>query len=70
MDTEFQTTMDEIISSIKEAGFEPYDQLFGYISTGKEEYITRKGNAREKIKRLKWMNVKEYLEMMNDRKHV
>ena len=50
MGAEFQATMEEIITSIKEAGYEPYDQLYGYITTGKEEYITRAGDAREKIK--------------------
>ena len=64
MDTEFSTLMDEIIQSIREAGYEPYDQLYGYITTGKEEYITRTGNAREKIKRLNWQKVKEYVDNM------
>jgi len=56
--------MEEIIASIKEAGYEPYDQLYGYITTGKDEYITRNGNAREKIKQLNWLAVKEYVEKM------
>ena len=64
MDTEFQAPMEEIIASIKEAGYEPYDQLYGYITTGKDEYITRNGNAREKIKQLNWLAVKEYVEKM------
>lgn len=68
MDTEFQSTMEEIIASIKEAGYEPYDQLYGYITTGKDEYITRIGNAREKIKQLNWLAVKEYVEKMEGSK--
>lgn len=64
MDTEFQTTMEEIVASIKKAGYEPYDQLYGYITKGKEEYITRSGGAREKIKKLSWLKVKEYVEKM------
>lgn len=68
MDTEFQATMEEIIASIKEAGYEPYDQLYGYITTGKDEYITRNGNAREKIKQLNWLAVKEYVEKMEGSK--
>lgn len=64
MDTEFITTMQEIVISIKEAGYEPYDQLYGYVSTGKEEFITRKGNAREKVKKLNWLALKEYVEKM------
>lgn len=64
MDTEFQATTEEIIASIKEAGYEPYDQLYGYITTGKEEYITRAGDAREKIKKLNWLQLKKYVEQM------
>lgn len=65
MDTEFITLMEEIIASIKKAGYEPYDQLYGYITKGKEEYITRSGGAREKIKKLSWLKVKEYVEKMD-----
>lgn len=65
MDTEFLTTMEEIVASIKKAGYEPYDQLYGYITKGKEEYITRSGGAREKIKKLSWLKVKEYVEKMD-----
>ena len=68
MDTEFQAPMEEIIASIKEAGYEPYDQLYGYITTGKGEFITRNGNAREKIKQLNWLAVKEYMEKMEGSK--
>lgn len=64
MDTGFITLMEEIIASIKKAGYEPYDQLYGYITKGKEEYITRSGGAREKIKKLNWLKVKEYVANM------
>ena len=66
MDTAFLTTMEEIVASIKEAGYEPYDQLYGYITKGKEEYITRSGGAREKIKKLSWLKVKEYVVKMKE----
>lgn len=29
-----------------------YEQIYGYVQTGNETYITRHGNAREKIKLL------------------
>ena len=64
MGAEFQATMEEIITSIKEAGYEPYDQLYGYITTGKDEYITRSGGAREKIKKLNWLQLKKYVDHM------
>ena len=68
MGTEFQATMEDIVASIKVAGYEPYDQLYGYITMGKDEYITRNGNAREKIKQLNWLAVKEYVEKMEGSK--
>ena len=64
MDSKFEITMEEIVRAIREAGYEPYDQLYGYVTKGKEEYITRKGNARGKIKQLNWLAVKEYVEKM------
>lgn len=62
LDTEFEATMKEIVQAITEAGYEPYDQLYGYVTKGKEEYITRNGNAREKIKKLNWLKVKQHVE--------
>ena len=64
METKFVATMEDIVVSIKAAGYDPYEQLLGYISTGKEEYITRTGDAREKVKKLNWLMVKEYVERM------
>ena len=30
---------------MQEAGYNPYDQLYAYLETGLDTYITRKGNA-------------------------
>ena len=51
-DAEFNTLLDEVVSSREEKGYEPYEQIYGYVQTGNETYITRHGNAREKIKLL------------------
>ena len=66
--TEFEVTMEEIVRAIAEAGYDPYDQIYGYVTKGKEEFITRNGNAREKIKQLNWLEVKEYVEKMEGSK--
>ena len=66
--TKFEVTMEEIVRAIAEAGYNPYDQLYGYVTKGKEEFITRNGNAREKIKQLNWLEVKEYVEKMEGSK--
>lgn len=42
--------LQTIIASMKEAGYDPHDQLYGYYMSGDESYITRRGNARELIK--------------------
>ena len=58
---EFNKTMEQIIASIKSSGYEPYDQLYGYVITGEEHYITRTGNARAIIKMLDSLQVKSYV---------
>ena len=68
MKTKFEVAMEEIVRAIAEAGYDPYDQLYGYVTKGKEEFITRNGNAREKIKQLNWLEVKEYVEKMEGSK--
>ncbi len=68
MDSEFAKAIAEIIHLIEDAGFDPYSQLYGYVLKGKPEYITRNGNAREKIKSLNWLDLKKYVEQMKDGK--
>ena len=63
-DNKFIATMESIVSSIEEKGMDPYVQLYGYLTTGKEEYITRTGNARELIKTLDWSQVYGYVKKM------
>ena len=43
---------DEVVSALTEKGYSPYDQIIGYLEMGSDSYITRHGNAREKIKLL------------------
>lgn len=57
--------LNEIILSMALAGYEPYEQLTGYLETGSDLYITRKGNARSKIKLLKTSFVKEEIQKYN-----
>ena len=52
METEFENIIEHIVDSIRSAGYEPYDQLYGYLKTGDETYITRTGDARNLIKTL------------------
>lgn len=50
METNFENIMAHIVASIRAAGYEPYDQLYGYLKTGDDTYITRTGDARNLIK--------------------
>ena len=43
----FQKDMEHIVAVLREAGYDPYEQLYAYIQTGNETYITRKGDARD-----------------------
>ena len=63
-DKNFIATMESIVSSIEEKGMDPYAQQYGYQTTGREEYITRTGNARELIKTLDWSQVYGYVKKM------
>ena len=50
-----------IVESMKEAGYDPHDQLDGYYTTGEESYITRRGNAREMIKNVSMDTIRDFL---------
>ena len=63
-DNKFITTMESIVSSIEQTGMDPYAQLYGYLTRGKDEYITRTGNARALIKTLDRQQVWNYVQQM------
>lgn len=61
---DFQKILDEVIFALKSAGYDPYEQITGYLQTGNDLFITRAGNAREKIERLDKSELKHYLDNM------
>ena len=61
MKDNFEETINYVVSVLKEAGYEPYEQLYGYVSTGNEAYITRKGNARDMIIKLDKVQLMQYV---------
>ena len=67
-DNKFIAAMESIVSSIEKTGMDPYDQLYGYLTTGNDMYITRTGNARALIKILEWEQVWEYVKKMRKAK--
>ena len=58
----FELKIMRIIALLEEAGYEPYTQLQSYVSLGNDSYITRHGNARDRIKELEIQDIKEYLD--------
>lgn len=61
METNFENIMAHIVASIRAAGYEPYDQLYGYLKTGDDTYITRTGDARTIIKKLDREQLEQYI---------
>ena len=54
--------LNEIIKLMQERGYDPVAQLTGYLEIGSDDYITRHGNAREKIKMIDNEVIKKYIE--------
>ena len=58
---EFDKRISEITSALSAAGYDPCAQLTGFLQTGDETYITRKGNARELIRTLDKEMIARYI---------
>ena len=61
MDAVSLQAMNEIVESLKAAGYDPREQLIGYLQTGKDFYITRQNGARQKISQLDKQKIQEFL---------
>ncbi len=51
-DNQIKTTLTEVYQALKEKGYNPINQLVGYILSEDPTYITTHQNARNKIRRL------------------
>ena len=58
---ENKDTLEYIISCIEKSGNDPRSQIYGYVTTGNECYITRVGNARDLIKSINKQVLTHYL---------
>ena len=65
MELDFEETMEHIVASIQTAGFDPYAQIYGYLKTGDDTYITRTGDARYIIKTIDRDQLRKYVDMLN-----
>lgn len=57
--------LKEVITLLEEKGYDPVVQLTGYIEIGSDDYITRHGGAREKIKEIDIEVIKNYISKSN-----
>lgn len=63
MEDRFLENMKIVEQAIREAGYVPYDQLYGYVQTGNSLYITRKNNARQIIVKMDPDMIRRYLQI-------
>lgn len=61
LDNVFMAAISEVYLAIQEAGYEPYDQLTGFVRTGNDQYITRRRNARKIVTEMDPEMIKQYL---------
>lgn len=61
MREQFQKDIECIISALRDAGYDPYEQLYAYAITGNETFITRKGDARRIISLIDREKLIEYI---------
>lgn len=54
--------IERIIAALRQAGYDPYSQLQGYLITGNAAYITRTGNARDLIRSVDICELQMYLQ--------
>ena len=62
LENDFKQKIEHIVSALREAGYDPYEQLYAYLHTGNDTYITRKGNARTLVTELDREQIWNYIE--------
>ena len=65
---EFLGEMAKAVSALQAAGYEPYDQLYGYVMHENELYITRSGGARDIVTKMDIKDIKIFLKHYKDHK--
>lgn len=62
---QFNETMKQIVCALKERGYNPYEQLTGYVKENNPAYITKHNGARNIILTLDFNKVKQFVRDMN-----
>lgn len=58
---EFKESMEIIVEALKERGYDPCAQLYGYLKENNLMYITQHRNAREIIQNLDKEQIRQYI---------
>ena len=58
---EFNKSMEIIVEALKERGYDPYDQICGYLKENNPMYITQHRNARGLIKQLDVKEIQRFI---------
>ena len=61
LENDFKQNIEYIVAILHEAGYNPYEQLYAYLHTGNDTYITRKGDARTLVASLDKQQVWNYI---------
>lgn len=62
---EFNKSMEIIVEALKERGYDPYAQIYGYLKENNLMYITQHKNARELIKQLDEKQIQLFINSLN-----
>lgn len=54
----------DIANAMKKAGYDPYEQIYGYWKTGQILYVTRTDGARNKIQCTSTDSIREFLDLI------
>ena len=61
---QFIAAMDHIVVALRERGYDPYEQLTGYVTENEPTYITSHKGARQLIVTLNMDRVKRFVKEM------
>ena len=61
MNDDEKQILNEVIAALQSKGYDPYGQIYGYVKTGNDLYITSKDDARNKIKQVSDTALEQYL---------
>ena len=62
---DFTAAMEHIVAALRGKGYNPYEQLTGYVQLNNPSYITKHKGARQLIVTLDMARVKNFVENMD-----